>query len=84
MDLHEKIKHINTKEAFIDFLKYLSVDKQNNSEQWENKKIDEYLSAIAAWTEDMEGYYYNMESEKPQNIDWKFIATLFYVGKIYE
>ena len=32
----------------------------------------------------MEGYFANMNIDRPKDIDWKFIAILFYVGKIYE
>lgn len=57
---------------------------QINGEEWENSDIDSYLEGVHSWVEDMEGYFYNMNREIPQNIDWNFIATLFYVGKIYE
>ena len=39
---------------------------------------------ISSWVEDMEGYYVNMGLEMPSDINWQFIANLFYVGKIYE
>lgn len=46
--------------------------------------IKYYLESVASWTEDMEGYYSNTGKEIPENINWDFIATLFYVGSIYE
>ena len=59
-------------------------DKEVNPEEWENVNVSEYLEAIASWVEDMDGYYRNMNLEMPKNLDWRFITTLFYVGKIYE
>ena len=84
MEVYEKINTIYTKDEFIDFMKFLIKDKEVNPEEWENGSVSEYLEAIVSWTEDMDGYYRNMNLEVPKNIDWRFIATLFYVGKIYE
>ena len=50
----------------------------------ENISIQEYLESVSSWVEDMEGYYKNTNQEIPNNINWDFIATLFYVGSIYE
>lgn len=84
MHLHESINTIQTKEEFIEFLSLMIKDKEISSEEWENKSITEYLAGMASWVEDMDGYYNNMNLQMPRDIDWKFIATLLYVGKIYE
>lgn len=84
MEVYEKINTIHTREEFIDFMNSLIEDKEVNPEEWENVNVSEYLEAIASWVEDMDGYYRNMNLEMPKNLDWRFIATLFYVGKIYE
>ena len=46
--------------------------------------VKEYLESVTAWVEDIDGYYKNMNKEEPQNINWNFIATLIYMGGIYE
>lgn len=84
MHLHESINAIQTKDEFIEFLNLMIKDNEINSEEWENKSITEYLEGMASWVEDMDGYYNNMNLQMPRDIDWKFIATLLYVGKIYE
>lgn len=84
MNIHTEIKNVKTKEDFLRFLEMLVNDKKSNAEEWENKSVEEYLLSIQSWTEDMEGYYENNNLEVPQNIDWNFISTIFYVGKIYE
>lgn len=84
MKINELIENVKSKEDFISFINQLSNDNQINSNEWENKDIFSYLEGVSAWVEDMDGYYKNMKLEAPTDIDWKFIATLFYVGKIYE
>ncbi|MBD5465429.1 MAG: hypothetical protein HDR22_06370 [Lachnospiraceae bacterium] len=84
MDLYDKINNIKSKEELIDFLDFLSKDRSKNKEEWQNNTIEDYLAAIGSWIEDMEGYYENMHLLIPNNENWSFIATLLYVGKIYE
>ena len=84
MNFNEIINSVNSKDDFLKFMEQLKHDKQNNCGEWENTDIESYIEGIASWVEDMEGYYNNMNYEMPQNIDWKFIATLLYIGKIYE
>lgn len=75
---------INCKEEFVNFINRLLSDNQINNGEWQNKNISSYLDAIGSWVEDMGGYYDNMGIDMPKNVDWNFIATLFYVGKFYE
>ena len=84
MNLYEKISKINSKETFLAFISELKLDFINNSQSWENKNVSDYLASIQSWIEDMGGYYDNIGKEEPQSINWNFIATLFYIGKIYE
>lgn len=84
MDLYDRINNVKSKEELIDFLDFLSKDRTKNKEEWQNNTIEDYLAAIGSWIEDMEGYYENMNLPIPDNENWSFIATLLYVGKIYE
>ena len=84
MNFNAMINNINSKEGLIEFLNELRRDKEQKSEEWVNTEVTTYLDGICSWVEDMEGYFQNMNMDMPNDIDWKFIATLFYVGKIYE
>ncbi len=84
MDINKKIDSIRTKEDLMDFLEFLCDDRQSKKEEWKNRTIEDYLAAVSSWIEDMEGYYENNNLPIPDNVGWGFIATLFYVGKIYE
>ena len=78
MDKHTKmLGKIKSKDDFIRFMElYISTV--------EDSSVKYYLESVTAWTEDMDGYYMNTGKEIPENIDWDFIATLFYAGSIYE
>ena len=84
MNISTEIENVKNKEDFLRFIKVLASDRKSNPEEWENKSVEDYLLSIKSWIEDMEGYYENNALEAPQNVDWNFIATIFYVGKIYE
>ncbi len=84
MDISNILSSVNSKEEFMNFLNELRYDNEQRGEEWENKDINAFLEGVCSWVGDMEGYFRNMNMEIPENIDWKFIATLFYVGKIYE
>lgn len=84
MEVYNRINNIKSKEEFIEFLDFLSKDRYTKIGEWNNNTIEEYLAAISSWVEDMEGYYKNNNLPISNNQNWGFIATLFYVGKIYE
>lgn len=84
MNFNSIIDRVDSREDFIKFLNELRHDKEQCNEEWENVEITSYLGGICSWVEDMDGYFEKMNIDMPTDIDWKFIATLFYVGKIYE
>lgn len=78
----EKISSISSKEEFIKYLQDLATDYTDNKDEWENKTIPDYLEQIASWIEDYADSPANdIEWEK---IDFKVLARLLYMGKIYE
>lgn len=72
------IENIKCKEDFLSFMNTYVVSNENDTH------LNEYLESVVSWVEDMDGFYNNLGVAQPENIDWSFIATLFYVGKIYE
>ncbi|MBR6599461.1 MAG: hypothetical protein IKK88_04095 [Oscillospiraceae bacterium] len=74
---HELLGNIKSKEDFLKFMKmYMQSIKQDD--------VRDYLESLSSWINDMEGYYANTDQKIPQNINWDFIATVLYVGSIYE
>ncbi len=84
MKLYDYINNISNEDDFIKFLEVLKNDILINNDEWVNNNITSYLDSIYSWVEDMDGYYKNIGIEKPKDINWKFIAMLLYIGKIYE
>lgn len=84
MDVSNRLDNIKSKQELIEFLNLLAKDRYEKKDKWENNTIEDYLASISSWIEDMEGYYENNNLAIPNDVNWSFIATLFYVGKIYE
>jgi hypothetical protein len=84
IDLHQKLNEITCKDDFVFFIESLQDDLKNNPTEWENKTLEDYLDAIGAWTDDMDGYYSNVGIDMPAHIDWKVFATILVAAKMYE
>ncbi|USA47698.1 hypothetical protein NDN11_06180 [Acinetobacter sp. C26M] len=67
---------------FIKKLRQNLIDDPNN---WENINLSDFLDALASWTEDMEGYYKNIDqSNRLDKLDWKVFAEMLMAARIYE
>lgn len=77
-----EINNIAHKKDLIKFISHLARDFVENSAEWENMTIPEFLLAMGSWIEEY--------SECPANdiewdkIDYKTLAKIIYMGKIYE
>ena len=78
----EVIEKIRNKADFIHFLNLLSKDFEKNLQEWENRTVPEFLEQMASWIEDYSTCLVNeIEWER---IDFKVLAQIIYMGKIYE
>lgn len=78
MDKHiEMLGKIKNRDDFIEFMRLYILKTQDSA-------VRDYLDSLVAWAEDMDGYYNNIGIEVPTDINWDFVATLLYVGSIYE
>ncbi len=76
---------VTDRQTFIKFLNILRKDFLDNPEDWENKTLSDFLEALSAYTEDIQGYYDNMKQNVDANkADWQMFADLFKGAKIYE
>lgn len=62
----------------------LSKDYRENPQSWENKDLGTFLEALAAWLEDMDGYYLHQRQPIPEKPDWKNVADMLMAAKLYE
>jgi len=75
---------MNRKE-FINFIEKLRVDFIKNKAQWENKTIEDYLEAMSAYVEDIDGYYKNTNQDVDlEKIDWKVFSDVLKGSSLYE
>lgn len=77
-------KEIKTKAEFIWFLNDLAENHKNFPDEWENKKLSGFLTAMSGWVGEMEGFNEINHLAEPADIPWGFIANMFLAAKIYE
>jgi hypothetical protein len=83
-NLTAQVELINSREDFRLFLKSLSENLRLEPQRWENDQLGLFLDAMAAWVEDIEGYYENRGQTLPEGVHWKIFAQILLAAKYYE
>ena len=76
--------YINNRDEFIQFINVLIEDFRINGSLWGNSDLLSFLEAMAAWVEDMDGYYAYKNQALSSNISWNIMADILSAAKIYE
>ena len=84
MELFERVENVKSKDDLIKFINHLRMDLKTNSAKWENITLEDYLEAMEAWVNDMDGYYLNTNQPIPKQPSWKTIADILYAASSYE
>jgi hypothetical protein len=84
MSLDQCVETIRSREDFVSFVKSLRASLSTDSNGWENRNLGSYLEAVAAWVEDMDGYYENRGQPVPQQPDWKVLGEILLAATLYE
>jgi hypothetical protein len=84
MELREQVDKIHTRDDLALFIHHLVQDLRTCPERWENTSLEAYLAAIAAWVQDMDGYYSNRGETPPQHPTWKHVGEILLAARIYE
>jgi hypothetical protein len=84
VNLSAKLEKLETKEEFCKFVYDMLEDYRDNLTSWENKDLPSFLEAVAAWSEDLDGFYANQGKEIPRDVNWKVFAEILYSAKLYE
>lgn len=66
-------ENIATREDLVKFIEILANESTSASKTWENEDLPSFLEAMAAWVEDMDGYYKNKVESVPTQPSWKTI-----------
>lgn len=76
---------ITDRKSFTQFLELLREDLVNNPDTWDNKSLPGFLEALATYTEDIQGYYYNTNTNiNADTPSWSTFAEIFKGAKVYE
>ena len=76
---------VTDKKTFIEFIDLLRADLLANPDDWENKKMDDFLEAVSRFTEDIQVYYENTnQSINTNQASWQLFADIFKGSSIYE
>lgn len=84
MDMNDQLQNIQSKDDLAKFVEILRIDLNANPNNWENLNLNDYLSAIAAWINDMDGYYKNIGEATPSTPAWKNFAEILSAASVYE
>ena len=84
MKLQEQAEKIQTRDDLALFIQHLIQDFRTCPERWENTSLEAYLEAIAAWINDMDGYYRNRGETAPQDPTWRHVGEVLLAARIYE
>ena len=79
-----EMKEIRTRLDLAKFAEVLSAEASDNLEKWKNRDLSSFLEAMAAWIEDMDGYYQNMGKPVPEEATWMIFAQILRAATIYE
>lgn len=84
MEHFEKIE-VTDKQSFIKLVEALEKDFQKYPDKWENKTISTFLYAIASYTEDIQGYYKNLDIPEDSEIaSWRRFADILKGARVYD
>ena len=76
---------VTDRQTFIKFLDLLRQDYSTNPDSWENKTLPDFLEALSAYAEDIQGYYDNMKQDvNADQPNWQTFADIFKGATIYE
>ena len=82
--LHKAAVSIRTRQDFVAFARALGEHSRQNPTDWENRDLSSYLEALAAWVEDMDGYFSNQGEPVPDPPSWKTLGQILLAARVYE
>lgn len=83
MKLHEYPDHVRSRSDFIAFVRELRQELIQNPQRWENASLEEYLEAVAAWVQDIEGDAGDQEEQIPSS-SWRWFCLMLLAATTYE
>jgi hypothetical protein len=76
MELREQAEKIQTRDDLALFIQHLIRDFRTCPERWENTSLEAYLEAVAAWINDMDGYYRHRGETIPRHLTRRHVGEI--------
>lgn len=84
MSTTEAVDAIHSREEFVAYVRGLACSLRDEPATWEHQDLDSYFHALAAWAEDMDGYFRNRTEAIPEQPSWKLLAQMLAAARVYE
>ena len=76
---------IGSREEFVRFVYSLEDELRQHPEDWDNKDLATFLSALAAWLSDAHGYYRNLKLDVSADVpSWRLFADSLLAARVYD
>ena len=80
----ELVSGIASRAELVEFIRELAIDLRDKPDGWENDSLESYLEALAAWTQDMEGYLANAGRDPTAEASWRIFGEMLIAARVYE
>jgi hypothetical protein len=80
----KQLEGIQSREDLVRFIHALRQDFLDNPDTWENDTLQRCLDALAAWINDMDGYFQNRDEPIPSQPSWQLIGQMLIAASMYE
>jgi hypothetical protein len=67
-------REVSSRADLIAFIESLRVDLRDPTSQWLNVTLDDYLEALEAWVDSMDGFFVSSGEPVPQEASWSLVA----------
>ncbi|WP_437500871.1 DUF7660 family protein [Sorangium sp. So ce1099] len=84
MTPQEMLQSIGTKEDLSKFILSLAKELENNPDYWTNRKLEDYLEAMAAWILELDAYYANLDEQQKEQPTWRTFGDILMAATMYE
>jgi hypothetical protein len=76
-NLDRRTEAIASRNDLAEFVRELASALKTDPQSWENTDLEAFLKALAAWAEDMDGYYQNVLGRQvPDQPTWRTLGEI--------
>jgi len=84
MTINDAAKTVENRTDFINFVRLLQKDYEDNGDNWENGDLQSYLYGILSAADTAEVVYANTGRRLPNPPTWQFFAEMLVTATFYE